>query len=292
MSPRARQALTLVSVSGLADAGGPARALAFSREQMPGCRAVLCSPVRPPGLAAGIEHRPIAPLNYHEYGWFMMFALWRVVETEFALVVQEDGWVLDGGNWRDEFLDFDYVGAPIHLARVDTAQGTAWRRGFEWTADLDQPGRQVTPVQNGGFSLRSRRLMRALLDHPHIRVQIPPPDFIGGEPLAMRWASDAPLEDVQLTALLRPALEAAGLRFAPLALARGFSIEHAGPIHRGQDAMRIFGHHSKMRRLAALDPLTLRYLAPPSQLAQWYGEPELARMFEQRGYRLEFAPGD
>jgi len=220
----------------------------------------------------------------------MMFALWRVVQTEFALVVQEDGWVVNAANWSDEFLDCDYIGAPIHLAKIDTPQGTYWRNRFEWADELGKPGHVVTPIQNGGFSLRSRRFMRALVDHPQIRVEIPPPDVVGGEPLGMHWNHNALLEDVQLSGVLRPALEAVGMRFAPLELARGFAIEHAGPqLHHGYDAMRLFGHHAKVRQLASLSPLTLRSLIPLSQLDGWYGERDILQMFERNGYRIEFA---
>jgi hypothetical protein len=265
-------------------------ALQHSQAQMPGAHALLCSPRAPAGLAPGIAHLPIAPMNYHEYGWFMMFALWRVVHTEFALVVQEDGWVVDAGNWRDEFLDCDYIGAPIHLAKIDAPQGTYWRNRFDWADELGKPGHVVTPIQNGGFSLRSRRFMRALVDHPHIRVEIPPPDAVEGDPLTMHWRHNALLEDVQLSGVLRPALEAVGMRFAPLELARGFAIEHAGPqLHHGYDAMRLFGHHAKMRQLASVSPLTLRSLIPLSQLDAWYGERDILQMFERKGYRIEFA---
>lgn len=283
--------ITLVAVTGLPDAGGAAMALQHSLAQMPGARALLCSPRTPEQLAPGIEHRAIAPLNYHEYSWFMMFALWRVVSTEFALVVQEDGWVVNAGNWRDEFLHCDYIGAPIHLAKIDTPQGTYWRNRFAWADELGKLGHVVTPIQNGGFSLRSQRFMRALVDHPHIRVEVPPPDAVEGEPLKMHWQHNALLEDVQLSGVLRPALEAAGLRFASLELARGFAIEHAGPqLHHGYDAMQLFGHHARVRQLASLSPLTLRSLIPLSQLDAWYGEREILQMFERNGYRIEFAP--
>lgn len=286
--------ITLVSVTGLPDAGGAAMALQHSQAQMPGARALLCSPRAPANLAPGIAHLPIAPLNYHEYGWFMMFALWRVVQTEFALVVQEDGWVVNADNWNDEFLGCDYIGAPIHLARIDAPQGTYWRNRFAWADELHKAEHRVTPVQNGGFSLRSRRFMRALVDHPHIRVEIPPPDAVearDGEPLKMHWQHNALLEDVQLSGVLRPALEAVGMRFAPLELARSFAIEHAGPqLHHGYNAMLLFGHHARVRQLASLAPLTLRSLVPLSQLDSWYGERDILQMFERNGYRIEFAP--
>ncbi|MEB0056919.1 MULTISPECIES: DUF5672 family protein [unclassified Variovorax] len=282
--------ITLVSVNGLADATGAALALQHSLAQMHGCRALLCSPVRPPDLAKGIRHLTVASMNYHEYSWFMMFALWRVIDTEFALVVQEDGWVVNAANWREDFLDCDYIGAPIHLAHIVTPKGSYWKNSFEWTHESKEPGHSVTPVQNGGFSLRSQRFMRALVDHRHIRVEIPPPDAVDGDPLRMRWHNNALLEDVQLSGVLRPALEKIGMRFASIDTARSFSIEHAGPsLHHGYDAMQLFGHHAKVRRLTSVAPLTVGCGIPLSQLDNWYGERDILMMFERNGYRIEFA---
>ncbi len=34
------------------------------------------------------------------------------VATPFALVIQYDGFILNPDAWRDEFLDYDYIGAP------------------------------------------------------------------------------------------------------------------------------------------------------------------------------------
>jgi hypothetical protein len=282
-------AVTLISVTGLPDAEGAALALQYSLEQMPGARALLCSPQAPASLGTGIVHLRLAPMNYHEYSWFMMFALWRVVSTEFALVVQDDGWVVNAANWTDDYLNYDYVGAPIHLAKIDTPTGSYWKNGFAWTQELGQPDRLVTPVQNGGFCLRSQRMMRALVDHRHIRVEVPPPDAVQGDPLQMHWQHNALLEDVQLTGVLRGALQDAGIRFAPLELARRFSIEHAGPVlHDGFDLLTVFGHHSRWRKLASLAPLTLRSALTMAEIDRWYGERKILEMFARYGYAVEF----
>jgi hypothetical protein len=78
--------------------------------------------------------------------------LFRHIETDFVQVVQWDGYVTNAEGWSDEFLAFDYIGAR-------------W-----WFAE---EGRNVG---NGGFSLRSRKLLRALQDsdiegrHPEDKV--------------------------------------------------------------------------------------------------------------------------
>ncbi|QXZ09997.1 hypothetical protein KUF54_01625 [Comamonas sp. Y33R10-2] len=280
--------ITLVSVSGLPDAKAAGWALALSQAQMPGCRALLCSPVRPADLTASVEHLEIAPLDYQGYSWFVLFMLWRVVHTEFALLVQDDGWVLDGSLWQDAFLGYDYIGAPVHLARVSSPEGHYWSRGFVWAEGLPE-GHQAVPVLNGGFSLRSRRLMRVFADHPQLQVMVCAPDQVVESPLNFGWSGDILNEDVQLTGVLRSQLEALGLQFSPMEVASRFAIEYAGPQHRGMNALAIFGHHGRTRKLAALHPLTVRYPISRVEAQRIFGEAELAQMLEQRGYRVEYA---
>ena len=62
------------------------------------------------------------------------------VRTSHALGIQWDSWVVAPDAWRDDFLAFDYVGAP-------------W-----WYKDGMNVG-------NGGFCLRSTRFLRYIRDH-------------------------------------------------------------------------------------------------------------------------------
>ncbi len=87
-----------------------------------------------------IHHIQIERLkSVEDYSWFIFKRLGDYLESSHVLVVQHDGYVLDGSAWREEFLLYDYVGAP-------------W--GY-------RDGRNVG---NGGFSLRSRRLQKLLQD--------------------------------------------------------------------------------------------------------------------------------
>ncbi len=76
-----------------------------------------------------------------DYSLFMLRGTLPYVNTSHCLVVQWDGFVLDPSMWSDDFLRFDYIG-PVwpHFMRDGHCIGT------------------------GGFSLRSRRLLTALLD--------------------------------------------------------------------------------------------------------------------------------
>src|SRR5690606_38567414 len=46
-----------------------------------------------------------------EYSEFIITQLWRYVTTSHVLIIQHDGYVLDGSIWSDAFLEYDYIGA-------------------------------------------------------------------------------------------------------------------------------------------------------------------------------------
>ena len=80
----------------------------------------------------------IAPINSVQgYSEFLLKRAWRFVKTEFFIVLQYDGFVLNGDCFSETFLDYDYIGAP--WSNFDSHK-----------------------VGNGGFSLRSKSLMEAL----------------------------------------------------------------------------------------------------------------------------------
>jgi hypothetical protein len=143
----------------------------------------------------------ISPIASREqYSSFVVKQLNRYVETPFALVFQYDGFVLNPASWRDEFRAYDYIGAPL--------------------SNWPDEGR---PVGNGGFSLRSKRLLMLLENDPAVAV----PE---GLP-----------EDWYLCVTIRPYLEAQGIRFAPFELAQQFSFE--GDEHHEVTWSGQFGFH-------------------------------------------------
>jgi tetratricopeptide (TPR) repeat protein len=133
----------------------------------------------------GIRVVRIAPIrSLAEYSRFVVKELNRHVETDFALLIQYDGFVLNGRHWSDAFLDYDYIGA-------------------KWTFTDGHN------VGNGGFSLRSKRLLVALQD-PRVRELVP--------------------EDLAICRTYRRLLESEhGIRFAPDEVAERFSFEVVQP---------------------------------------------------------------
>ena len=114
------------------------------------------------------------------YSRFIMKEVYKYVDTKYLLIFQNDGFILNPFAWSRQFLEYDYIGAP-------------------WWYDDD------CNVGNGGFSLRTRRLMEAIaLD-----------DTI----------TDCRIEDHAICRTYGAYLKEKGFTFAPDHVARKFSVE-------------------------------------------------------------------
>ena len=115
------------------------RALDISVARCAFADAILFSDVPAEG---NFRHVAIPKLtSLDDYSRFCLKEMGGHIKTAYALVVQWDGYVVDAATWDKRFRNYDYIGAPIF-----------------------RDGRVV--VGNGGFSLRSRKLMRALARLP------------------------------------------------------------------------------------------------------------------------------
>jgi hypothetical protein len=117
------------------------------------------------------------------YSKFILKELYKYIDTDYALIIQHDGYVKNAEAWSDEFLKYDYIGAP-------------W-----WYKDGHNVG-------NGGFSLRSKKLLKATAE----------------------LFSDLPInllhpEDHVICRTYRKIFEQGGIKFAPEELAAKFSFE-------------------------------------------------------------------
>jgi len=274
--------ITVVGVTGLQDrAFRTGLAIEQTARLLPASSALLISPERPAGLAAGIRHQSGCTPGYAAYQRFMLFDLADCIDTEFALVVQHDGWALSAENWSTEFLQYDYIGAPVHLGQVKMPDGTSqYLRHFLWVEQLQKPDVTVNFVMNGGFSLRTQKLMRAPRE---LSLQFPPP----------LNENDENLEDVWLSTTVRTDLERHGIRFAPLHMACQFSIEHAAVFHQKFPMKSIFGHHSRMRRVEELMERggVLSYAASFEDCKKLFGEIAVLAMLFDQGWMVRWPDG-
>jgi hypothetical protein len=133
---------------------------------------------------------PITSID--QYSRFIMKEAYKYVDTEYMLVIQADGFVINPFNWTNEFLQYDYLGAT-------------------WPYNDDYN------VGNGGFSLRSKKLMAAVAADSAINKYHP--------------------EDFHICRTFGNYLKKRGFTFAPDTIANQFSVE--GRKWEGQ-----FGFHN------------------------------------------------
>jgi tetratricopeptide (TPR) repeat protein len=208
------------------------RALAKSRAGIRFARTVLLTDALPAGVTAPVDVDVVpipAIATRDEYSDFVLKSLLPHIATSHVLLVQWDGYVANPAAWDPAFLDCDYIGAK-----------------WFWHDDGMRVG-------NGGFSLRSRRLLVALQD-PRI-------ERVGAE-------------DTTICRAFRRLLEREhGIRFADEALADRFSFEAAYPIGMP------FGFHGLFNFCRTVPAAELEALAAgfPDEIARSAQCAQLAR---------------
>ena len=190
------------------------RALEHSQRGLRFARRVLLTDAVPEGthVPAGIDVEPIARLQSRDdYSRFVLKSLVHHLATPHVLLIQWDGYVVNPAAFEPAFLECDYVGAKWY-----------------WFDDAMRVG-------NGGFSLRSRKLLEALQD-PRITL--------------------VEAEDISIGRTFRPLLEREyGIRYASEALADRFAFEAAYP------SGMPFGFHGLYNFCRVVPPAELASLA-------------------------------
>lgn len=119
--------------------------------------------------------------SLQKYSRFMMFDLNKYITTDFVQIIQRDGIIVDETKWNDEFLNYDYIGSP-------------WWFNNEYN------------VGNGGFSLRSKKLLNTISDLKDKLIYFHP-------------------EDVAICRTYKQTLIKNGINFAPEEIALKYSWE-------------------------------------------------------------------
>lgn len=221
-------------------------------------RCLLVSPEKPEIFFDDIQHISCKPFGYLEYSLFMVYSLVQFIETSHVLIVQDDGWVLNGENWQERFFDYDYIGSPLPIF-VDQ-NGYTYRGDF-WEKHHGNPPAGMIGHQNGGFSLRSKKLLEAPRKY-QLGFNVKPPEFMEKLPFTFQWTETTHqhYEDIyflekhqQLTAL--------GFKFAPRALAAEFGFQKLEiQIREQTDPKKILGcHFSSAFKITGLDRVTILY---------------------------------
>jgi len=293
--------LTIVSVFGHNDGSTAIPSIMKSMQELPGSKGLLLSIKKPENLPSKIEWKSIYFLNYKQYSVFMMHALYAYIDTEYCLVVQDDSWVLNGNKFTKEFYEYDYIGPISHCGIrfiEDPHTPTKNKKenltmdylylNYNWVDDYKVCKPNTLVVQNGGFSLRSKRFLEACNVHGFIHSSPDPWVLTNDIGIKREWNFNWN-EDIQLTGILRPILENFGYKFATLDVASRFGIEYMDPRwHAGINFDNIVGHHAKSRILLPNNVVSIPNNTHDMQNSTLL-EKELLKWFTTKGYDVRVA---
>jgi hypothetical protein len=148
----------------------------------------------------------IGPVNsIADYNLFIINELYKYIDSKFVMLIQSDGYPINVSAWSDEFLKYDYIGAPWTWAPVSKRQKHC---------------PEGKCVGNGGFSIRSLDLLKKSAGYNY------------------QSSESEGNEDVYTCRTIGDSLKREGLRFAPVEVAHYFSVENK--IYAGQ-----FGFHGR-----------------------------------------------
>ncbi|MDH2997757.1 hypothetical protein A1D22_08570 [Pasteurellaceae bacterium LFhippo2] len=263
------QSITIVSLTGHQDyAQGSSYAIQRSYQELQKkipaerLRCLLISPERPKDCPDYIKHVPCHSFSYLEYNLFVLYSLASLIETDFALIVQNDGFVFNGENWRNEFFEYDYIGAPlsgyieVSDLQQDGKDSYIFHRRDVWEKYRDSPPENMYEPQNGGFSLRSKALLN-ILNKLNISLNITPTTLqVENGKCKLKHKTLYHHEDLFLSGCKRKLLEQNGMKFAPSKVASSFAAEDASIARlNGVPLNQILGCHCMSKLVLTKDNL-------------------------------------
>jgi hypothetical protein len=158
-----------------------------------------------------------------EYNQVMLKEVVEHINTEQTLYAQWDGIAFNRDNWSDDFLNYDYIGAV-----------------WPWEPEGCNVG-------NGGFSLRSRRLLEACQD----------------KEIELTAETNFIAEDALIGKTKRMYLESThGIKFAPTNVAKSFSFELG-------EYVPSFGFHGLWNIFHFMDDDAMTYFASRIDYTGW-----------------------
>ena len=150
--------------------------------------------------------------NLIDYSKFILLELFKHIKTDYVLLIQHDGFVLNADSWNPSYLDYDYIGAPWPNKLI--IQGE-YKMGLDLSKNL---------VGNGGFSIRSKKLLQETSKFNLDNINFPI------------------IEDLLIGYYFFETLIKLGIKFPTAKLAASFSIETEEAAY-GHNLNNTFGFH-------------------------------------------------
>jgi hypothetical protein len=170
------------------------RALKYSQRELSFERVLFISHIKPWYLPRNIDFEYTSKSeSIYEWCHKIIFDLHKYITTKYIILVHSDGFIVNPTQWRDEFLNYDYIGAPWPIPSDNSFR--------DINGNLVRVGNSV--------SLRSKKI----LELPS-KLNLPWPDRNGPYH-----------EDGFLCCNNRHILIEHGINFAPIDVAKYFSHE-------------------------------------------------------------------
>ena len=176
------------------------KALQYSMREIEFGDVLLITHRKPFFLPKEIHYKHTSKLtDIDAFNYKMVYELADYIDTDYVLLVHYDGFVVNPESWREEFLAYDYIGAPWPLPKNNTTY-------------RDSKG-NICRVGNS-VSIRSKKLL----------------EFPKQANLKWERMEDGNYnEDTFLCCKYKNVIEDAGMTFAPIEVAKYFSHEHMVP---------------------------------------------------------------
>ena len=96
------------------------KALEYSSKDIQWGSVKLISDIKPDNLPDFIHHEFCPKMsNIDEWNYAAIYELPKHIETDYCMLIHDDGFVVNADSWKDEFLDYDYIGAPWPMPQDD-----------------------------------------------------------------------------------------------------------------------------------------------------------------------------
>ena len=89
------------------------KALEYSCREIEFGSVKLASDIKPDNLPNYIQHEYTEKSStIDEWNYNIIYNISKHVNTDFCILIHDNGFVVNSESWRDDFLDYDYIGAP------------------------------------------------------------------------------------------------------------------------------------------------------------------------------------
>tara|TARA_R110000772_G_scaffold250565_1_gene365229 strand:+ start:518 stop:1294 length:777 start_codon:yes stop_codon:yes gene_type:complete len=156
------------------------------------------------------EIKMIDEIPYKEFNRFVSENYSELFNTEYAINFHSDGFIQNQDAWNNDFLKYDYIGAPIKLPTINN---------------------QYQPtVGNGGFSLRSKKICEKIKELKLNNYLPKYLDIFGDNLISEGIFGQIPAffknEDVYIGLFCKKILDEHGFKIADFHTASLFATEH------------------------------------------------------------------